>query len=188
MSADEDDEVRAVALFVRSIWVSLFERNQRRPTPAETVVASYAAASSLIDAEVGNVFRYLGCPSPNVRGALRDISSGAVRYSRQLTDSAGLVLAYFDQAGDSQKARTEESIRVDRQVLACAARDFRITDAVSDSAIGREIGLSQVQVRDRRLCRSARIMNRLHVDAPMIWGEKGLPVASASTEMPALAA
>ena len=175
--ADNQDfsgDRRAVALFIRDVWQHWLRAHRRRPTGEELIVASYASAMSLVNAEVGNSFKYLGAPT-HIRSALQEVSSGAVRFSRKLTDTAANALLYLDLAGDLPTVRSAESAAKDRRILAIAAAAYHRSGAISHSEIGRKIGLNYTSTRDRLVARAARTMARLHADAPSIWNSKGHP-------------
>ncbi len=149
--ADNQDfsgDRRAVALFIRDVWQHWLRAHRRRPTGEELIVASYASAMSLVNAEVGNSFKYLGAPA-HIRSALQEVSSGAVRFSRKLTDTATNALVYLDLAGDSPTVRSAESAAKDRRILAIAAAAYHRSGSISHSEIGRKIGLSHTSTRDR---------------------------------------
>lgn len=171
-----DNDIRAVALFMRDVWHAEFKRRRSRPTHDELVIAAYATSMALVNAEVGDAFKYLGAPR-HVRSALQEFSGGAARFSRRLSDTALQVVEYLDRSGDNATARTAQSIELDRRVIALAARDYHRTGTVSDSDLGRALGVSHTSIRDRRLARSARIMARLHADVPDIWSANGRPVS-----------
>ena len=148
----DDTQRRSVALFVRDVWRDWLKKHLRQPSAVELVVASYATSLALIDAEIGNSFRYRGAPG-HMRGALREISAGAAHYSRQLTDVADNVIAYLVAASDSPVAKPE-SVATDRRILAVAARDFHRHFEFSERSLAREIGLSRPVIHERLVARA----------------------------------
>jgi hypothetical protein len=178
-----DAQRRDVALFLLDVWKAERQNLRRKPTADELIVAAHSAAIAVVGAEVGNPWRYLGAPG-RPRSALADIASGVTRVSAQLGDRASLVLDYLRAAGDRPNAKPA-SIDADRRVMEELAR-HHFAGGVSDSAIGRKIGLSHTQVRDRKLARAARIMARLHSDCPWIWTAKGRPISDQFADITAL--
>lgn len=169
-----DAERRDVALFVRDVWRHERKRRRCRPAPHETLIAAYAAADAIVAAEVGNTFRYLGAPH-GPRSCLSTLTSAVTKMSARLGDQAALVLEYLDAAGDRPGAKPE-SVEIDRRIIRTMARDYHRTYHFNDSAVGKQLGLSHTSIRDRRVARAARVMSRLHADAPSLWSGKGRPV------------
>jgi hypothetical protein len=189
MTLMTDDRLSA-ARFVADVWHNERKCRRRRPAPHEVVIASYAAATEILDAFVGsNQFRYLGAPR-EARTCLYALTGGGTKVPSRLADQAEVTLKYLDQAGDLLTARAE-SKDADRRIMQAMASTYfrrragRTIRDVNDSEIGRSVGLSHTSVRDRRLARSARIMAALHRDFPDLWRKNGRPVAEqASTAAP----
>ena len=169
------DDSRTAARFICDVWRHEKARLHRRPRADECVIAAHALAKQIIDSFVGDHLVYLGAPR-GARNAFATLNSGRARPSAALADQAGAALRYLEQAGDIVRGKPA-SIAIDRKVIETLAKHFNRTGEINDSAIGRLIGLSHTQVRDRRLTRSMRILRRLHQDFPDLWGPKLRPLA-----------
>jgi hypothetical protein len=169
-----ETDARKVALFCKEVYDHMRKRDRRRPTALQTVVATYAAAIGLIDAEA----RYVGAPS-SLRSSMQvlDAMRGpAVRFCENLKDTAYAVIAFIDAAGDSPAtAKSAESVELDRRILAVAAELWR-HDTFSERAIARSVGLHKSSVNDRLTSRATRTLLQLHEIAPSIWSDKCRPV------------
>jgi hypothetical protein len=98
-----------------------------------------------------------------------------------VAEAAECALQYLLECGDNPNSKVKEASReVDRKVFRhIVAQWSEMTDRnypINDSDIGRQIDLTQPQVRDRRICRAARIAKQLHFDAPDIWADNQRPV------------
>jgi hypothetical protein len=177
------DDSRAAARFISDVWRHEKARLHRRPRADECVIAAIALATQTVDAFVGDHIAYLGGPR-GARNAFATLTSGRARPSAQLADQAEAALRYMTEAGDLPGGKPQ-SVAVDRKVIEALAKHFKQTGEakhfkqtgdINDSVVGRQIGLSHTQVRDRRLARSMRILKRLHDDCPDIWGPKLRPI------------
>ena len=123
-------ERRDAARFMRDIWRYEHKARRRRPHASETVISAYATAREILDAWVGNPFKFLGAPRV-ARGCLSDLTGGGSKVPAQLADAAEAILRYLDQAGDLATAKPE-SVAVDRRVIETLAADY-FTPGISTS-------------------------------------------------------
>ena len=164
---------RAAARFISAIWKHAYRADRRHP-PLDRVLASAEVnAKAILNAHVGNRFRFLNAPQRARCRFWQDLSAnGGSRPSRQLADEAHAALAYLHyNNGDNPKANPR-SVATDRLVWEM------FVEGSTDRAIGRQLDMTHTSVRDRRSARAARIGQQLHEDCPDLWSPTGKPLAT----------
>jgi hypothetical protein len=184
-----DDQTRDAARFIADAYAHERKRLRRYPTPDECCVAAFAMAISILDSHVGDRFSYYGLrrgPRSNNGNVFVTLASGRAPPSARLADQAEAALQFMTEAGDRVGAKPD-SVAIDRKVMEALGKNFKDTcenfkrsGQINDCAAARQIDLSHTQVRDRRLARSLRILNRLHSDCPDLWSPKLRPIAEKS--------
>jgi hypothetical protein len=179
------------AQYFAVVWRYLYRWERVIPKPWEWQAESCHLANRLADAKVGNDYgKYFGVKARGcgrmqlwdeyVRDDERNIEKRQSLVDSSIAEAAVAALQYLAECGDNANPKiTQASREIDRKVFKqLVAQWSELTDRrhpINDCDIGRQIGLSHVQVRERRISRSGRIAARLHIDAPDVWTSDGRP-------------
>lgn len=169
-----DVERRLASAFILEIWRSEFKRLRRRPEPFEVTIAARVAAEALVRRGQGDHFNVPRLARSPLFRLLGNGGSSYFDVAPDIAEQAATALRYLNAVGDNPKS-TAASTEVDRRVFDAATAMFRNTGRINDSEIGRHIGVSHTQARDRKIGRGARIAAALHRDCPDLWEAQGRP-------------
>ena len=160
-----EERLRHAAVATRRSLCGEMERLKRKPTDVEVVIAALVRAHRVLQEPVaipsalGGRSMELGCRIDGNAADERVINSS------ERTRSAHAVISIFDELASPPPGSRFDPAK-DKAILDVAVKQFLRIGAVNDRAIGREIGLSHVQVAERKRTRCARIMGLFRKEWP----------------------
>jgi hypothetical protein len=162
MLSEWEERLRLAAIATWKAMRSESERLRRAPTDEEIVVAALTMAytgsqDAAIASPLGR-FLELGCRIDGNPPNERDVAC-------ERTITAQATISIFEELAAPSPGSRFDPVK-DKAVLDHAVKQYLRTGSVNNRAIGRAIGLSHVQVAERKKTRCARIMGLLRKEFP----------------------